>query len=130
MQSDNSPHTDNIAAMDHTSTKSSGRLERGRSRNRVIRNTVQQREFSTLSEFKIWVRHECEHDDAPYTFPITVEAPTPAAAMEQAKGTLAHAYMMSHAQGVADCPAMMTWWLDGHEAEADRALMVAQRVGA
>jgi hypothetical protein len=90
----------------------------------------QQREFSTLSEFKIWVRHECEHDDAPYTFPITVEAPTPAAEMEQAKGTLAHAYMMSHAQGVADCPAMMTWWLDGHEAEADRALMVAQRVGA
>jgi hypothetical protein len=40
MQSGNSPHTDNIAGMDHTSTKSWVRLERGRSRNRVIRNTV------------------------------------------------------------------------------------------
>ena len=40
MQSGNSTHTDNIAGMDHTSTKSSGRLERGRSHNRVLRNTV------------------------------------------------------------------------------------------
>ena len=40
MQSGNSAHTDNIAGMDHTSTKLSGRLERGRSHNRVLRNTV------------------------------------------------------------------------------------------
>ena len=40
MQSGNSAHTDNIAGMDHTSTKSSGRLERGHSHNRVLRNTV------------------------------------------------------------------------------------------
>ena len=30
----------NIAVMDHTSTKSRVRLERGRSHNRVLRNTV------------------------------------------------------------------------------------------
>jgi hypothetical protein len=40
MQSGNSAHTDNIAGMDHTSTKSWVRLERGRSHNRVLRNTV------------------------------------------------------------------------------------------
>lgn len=88
----------------------------------------QQREFSTLSEFKIWVRHECEHDDAPYTFPINVEAPTSVAAMEQTKGTLAHAYMMSHAEGVADCPAWFTWWIDGSPHQESRALMTAMRV--
>ena len=40
MQSGNSAHTDNIAGMDHTSTKSWVRLEQGRSHNRVLRNTV------------------------------------------------------------------------------------------
>jgi hypothetical protein len=40
MQSGNSARTDNIAGMDHTSTTLSGRLERGRSHNRVLRNTV------------------------------------------------------------------------------------------
>jgi hypothetical protein len=40
MRSGNLARMGNIAAMDHTSTKSSGRLERGRSPNRVIRNTV------------------------------------------------------------------------------------------
>ena len=40
MQSGNSAHMDNIAGMDHTSTKSWVRLERGRSHNRVLRNTV------------------------------------------------------------------------------------------
>ena len=40
MQSGNLAHTDNIAGMDHTSTKSWVRLERGRSHNRVLRNTV------------------------------------------------------------------------------------------
>ena len=40
MQSGSSAHMDNIAGMDHTSTKSWVRLERERSHNRVLRNTV------------------------------------------------------------------------------------------
>ena len=40
MQSGNSARMDNIADMDHTSTKSWVGLERGRSRNLVLRNTV------------------------------------------------------------------------------------------
>jgi hypothetical protein len=40
MQSGNLARTDNIAGMDHTSTKWSVRLEQGRSHNRVLRNRV------------------------------------------------------------------------------------------
>jgi hypothetical protein len=40
MQSGNLARMDNIAVMDHTSTKWSVRLEQGRSHNRVLRNTV------------------------------------------------------------------------------------------
>jgi hypothetical protein len=41
MQSGNLARTDNIAVVDHTSTKWSVRLEQGRSHNRVLRNRVQ-----------------------------------------------------------------------------------------
>jgi hypothetical protein len=82
-----------------------------------------------LSKYKIRVTTECE-GEAPHTFWVEEEAPNAATAMVQAKNTLARAYVMGHAKGEVTGPAWMSWWIDGRAHEAERALMVAQRVPA
>ena len=101
MQSGNSARTDNIAGMDHTSTKLSGRLERGRSHNRVIRNTVpcsreqllkprqgtrdQDRAQERLRLPRSTIRHATRHIHSPLDNDIeqmTVPQPKPATLLQ------------------------------------------------
>ena len=101
MQSGNLAHMGNIAGMDHTSTKSSGRLERGRSHNRVLRNTVrcsreqllkprqgtraQARDLQRLRLLRSTIRHATRHIHSPLDNNIeqmTVPQTKPAALLQ------------------------------------------------